>query len=63
MALCAHFNVGCKAVKSVFSGAHRGAKLDEIQVQSAALVISEPDYRNLRLPLIGLVDLCLVTSV
>lgn len=52
MALCEHFKVGCKAVKGVSSGAHRGATENEIQVQSAALVISEPDYRNVRLPLI-----------
>lgn len=52
MALYTHFKVGGKTVKSVFSRAYRGGKLDEIQVQSAALVISEPDYRNVKLPLI-----------
>lgn len=41
----------------------QGRKWDWVQVLSAALVTSEPDYRNVRLPPIWLADLWLVTIV
>lgn len=50
MALRTHVQLGGRTVRRGVSGACTGGKEDSVQIQSAALVTSEPDYRNVKLP-------------